>query len=163
MAVFGKGKRKSKSLDVEAIVATHSNGEPTPPVLDTNMVTPENENTDTKAAQEGIKKAERQMKRDAELEAKYSHIKPGSVRAVPKGTDIDGTQSKGRMCTVVCIDCGAERTVNVQDAFQVKRCRDCTKVYTQAKQKARRAERTAARKAKAEAAATTENGDGNAA
>ena len=32
---------------------------------------------------------------------------------------------KPKTVTITCIDCGAERIIATQDAFQVKRCKDC--------------------------------------
>jgi len=48
---------------------------------------------------------------------------------------------------ITCCDCSALREVNVQDAFQVKRCEACQKKYRQAK----RAERIKRKRAEAKA------------
>ena len=37
--------------------------------------------------------------------------------------------------TIVCVDCGAERTVAVQDAKQVKRCVACQEKYRKVQRK----------------------------
>ena len=42
-----------------------------------------------------------------------------------------------RFTTIKCIDCGADREIHVQDAFQVKRCVACQKKYRNAKRLAR--------------------------
>lgn len=36
---------------------------------------------------------------------------------------------KGTTMTINCMDCGIERVIKVQDAFQVKRCVDCQKKF----------------------------------
>ena len=36
---------------------------------------------------------------------------------------------------ITCLDCGATRTVAIQDAKQVKRCTACQEVYRKAQQK----------------------------
>lgn len=44
---------------------------------------------------------------------------------------------KAKQVAIVCVDCGEERMVASQDAFQVKRCTDCQKVYRNNKRKER--------------------------
>ena len=56
---------------------------------------------------------------------KYSHVVSGSVREVKAGSKVDGiVAAHGRICKVKC-KCGKTRTINVQDAFQVKLCLNC--------------------------------------
>jgi hypothetical protein len=70
----------------------------------------------------------------AHLYNKYSHIKPGSIFRVKniKGDDTPNwkkkkIQIKGQVrCVIVC-ECGNEREIKVQDAFQVKKCIECKK------------------------------------
>jgi len=51
------------------------------------------------------------------------------------------------LVSIRCIDCGAERLIKPQDAFQVKRCVDCQHTYRKAKRAAaRRAKRAAQRR-----------------
>ena len=38
-----------------------------------------------------------------------------------------GKTTTGNVCTITCVDCGAERIVKVQDKFQVTRCIACQK------------------------------------
>ena len=106
-----------------------------------------------KQAEKAAREAEREEKRRLEMEGKYPHVVPGSLRLVPKGEVADGVTSKGRMVTVACVDCGTHRTVNVQDAFQSKRCRPCYQAALKRRQKDHRAES----KAKAPSVVVAEN------
>lgn len=45
-----------------------------------------------------------------------------------------GIMVRGKTVTIKCCDCGAERIIKPQDAFQVKRCVDCQKKYRRKKQ-----------------------------
>ena len=49
--------------------------------------------------------------------------------------------------TINCVDCGKERVIKVQDAFQVKRCVDCQKKYRNRRRAERRREKRAQEKA----------------
>lgn len=52
---------------------------------------------------------------------KYKHVVPGSVKEVKPGTVVDGVKAvHGRVCKIKCQESGKLRTINVQDAFQVK-------------------------------------------
>jgi hypothetical protein len=44
-------------------------------------------------------------------------------------------EPKQAMTTIKCIDCGTEREIKVQDAFQVKRCVECQNAYRKAQRK----------------------------
>lgn len=48
-----------------------------------------------------------------------------------------------RFVTIKCIECGAEREIHVQDAFQVKRCITCQKKHRNVKRLARLKEKRA--------------------
>ena len=64
---------------------------------------------------------------------------PGSVKLVEPGTKVDGIVAvHGRVCQIKCMETGKIRTINAQDAFQVKYC-----VEVQAK---RSSERTSLRR-----------------
>lgn len=52
-----------------------------------------------------------------------------------------------KLITINCEDCGAERLIKPQDAFQVKRCEDCQKKHRNAMRAQRRREKRAAEKA----------------
>jgi hypothetical protein len=139
--VFGKGK-KSK---LQTAIAVLSGEEP--PVPEAMMTTTEEPRVATakpsseeKAAARAAAKVERDAKKNAAIESKYAHVVPGSVRSVPRGEVVDGVASKGKMCTVACVDCGAHRQVNVQDAFQAKRCRGCYQNHLKDRQRTRRQE-----------------------
>lgn len=38
-------------------------------------------------------------------------------------------EHKAKTTTIECVDCGEERTIATQDAFQVKRCEDCQRKH----------------------------------
>jgi hypothetical protein len=80
----------------------------------------------------------------AEFYGKYPQVVPGSVREPTTADTKAVTHCHGKVCTVRCLDCGTERTVNLQDAFQSQRCQTCKAASV----KARRQERRAARDAK---------------
>lgn len=48
-----------------------------------------------------------------------------------------GKWAYGPTTTITCIDCGAERTIKIQDAFQVTRCIPCQKRAQNAKRNAK--------------------------
>ena len=104
------------------------------------------------------KKETRAERRLREFYAKYPHVVAGSVREPTEADLAQLSKCHGKVCTVVCIEegCETERVINVQDAFQSKRCAACQKKHTYNTRKARRQARAAARaeaKAKAEAEA----------
>jgi ribosomal protein L37AE/L43A len=45
----------------------------------------------------------------------------------------DGTVLHGKTTAINCKDCGAERIIKVQDAFQVTRCKSCQQAFTKAR------------------------------
>lgn len=99
------------------------------------------------------KKAKKEKKSDSKLTdfyQKYPHVVKNSVRDVAKGEEVDRGEllptlvSKGKLCTVECLDCQTTFEVNVQDAFQSKRCPRCKRNAV----KERRAQRKQARAAK---------------
>lgn len=47
------------------------------------------------------------------------------------------------LTTIACVDCGASRTIKVQDVFQVKRCEDCQKKHRNTLRSQRRKEKLA--------------------
>jgi NAD-dependent SIR2 family protein deacetylase len=44
----------------------------------------------------------------------------------------------GRVCEIVCLSCGEKRVVNLQDARQVRFCKECKKVADREKSKVAR-------------------------
>jgi hypothetical protein len=100
-----------------------------------------------KAKKEKGKKSDSKL---ADFYAKYDHVVKGSVRDVAKGEEVDRGEllppvvSKGKLCTIECVDCQTSFEVNVQDAFQSKRCPKCKRDAV----KQRRSDRKKARAAK---------------
>lgn len=70
---------------------------------------------------------------------KYPHVVPGSVVEVSAGEKVGGVHSHGRRCQVTCSECSSTREVNVQDAWQVKRCDEHQKLAARKKAAQRRA------------------------
>lgn len=58
-----------------------------------------------------------------------------------------GKISTGKTVVITCIDCGAERIIKIQDAFQVKRCVACQKKATNRKRYENRKKNKALKKA----------------
>ena len=101
------------------------------------------------------RKAEKDAKKWAEFYKKHSHVVDGSVR---EPTDADKAaldHIHGRVCDIKCVDTGELRTINVQDAFQVKRSVAAQKVHLKKQRATRRAEKAAARKAREANESTT--------
>ena len=74
-------------------------------------------------------KDDKQAAKDTAFYAKYSWVVPGSVRdSTPEDTKVLKYVHK-RVCLIrcQCCQCGRNRLVNTQDAFQTKRCAACTK------------------------------------
>lgn len=87
-------------------------------------------------------KETREERRLREFYAKYPHVVAGSVR-LPTAEDkalLD--HCHGKVCDIECVDTGELRTINVQDAFQVKRTVEAQKAYL----RRRRAERAKQRR-----------------
>lgn len=80
-------------------------------------------------------------------EPKAKEPKPEPVKV----TLTSGAEVTGPVTTIKCADCGAERVIKIQDAFQVTRCCTCQKRAVRArryeKKKAKLAEARAAAKA----------------
>ncbi len=91
-------------------------------------------------------KTTKKAKDYADFYKKYSHVVKGSVREPTKEDLKVLTKCHGRVCTIKCTDCGTERVINVQDAFQVTRCPACKVKAAKEARKARRAKKTKARK-----------------
>lgn len=108
----------------------------------------------TDEAKKTEEKKEKKSKRanEADLIAKYPHVKAGSLR-------FDEEVNK-QTVTIICIDCGAERDVHTSDLFQVNRCVECAKKYRKARLKAKRdaakAEKDAAKTETADETVETE-------
>lgn len=84
-------------------------------------------------------RADRQLR---EFYEKYPHVVAGSVR-VPKAKDKKLLEHcHGKVCDIKCVDTDELRTINVQDAFQVRRTVVAQALYL----KQRRSERAKARR-----------------
>lgn len=83
-----------------------------------------------------------------EFYKKYPHVVPGSVRD-PNAADKKALGSKchGKVCTIKCVDTGAERVINTQDAFQVKRCETAQQEFLRQRRAERRLAKSKAKKA----------------
>ena len=78
---------------------------------------------------------------------KYPHVVKGSIKEVPKNSIIDGIKAvHGRICKIKCTETGCSklRTVNVQDAWQVKFCADHQKKRARTKAAKNRKEKKSA-------------------
>ena len=65
----------------------------------------------------------RKLDKDTKFYRKYKHVVAGSLQTVKPGSKVSGFKAThGRVCTIKCVECGKERVVNAQDAFQVDRC-----------------------------------------
>jgi len=70
-----------------------------------------------------VKQATKKKFNEEAFYRKYPHVVVGSVKEVAAGTKVDGiVAAHGRICQIKCIETGKLRTINVQDAFQVKYC-----------------------------------------
>lgn len=62
---------------------------------------------------------------EASFYQKYLWVVPGSVKEVKPGTKVDGVvAAHRRICQIKCVETGVLRTINTQDAFQVKYCEE---------------------------------------
>lgn len=84
----------------------------------------------------------------AEFYSKYPHVVSGSVRE-PTASDKKslGAKCHGKVCDIKCMDSAEKRTINTQDAFQVKRTEESQLKYL----RRRRAERRTEKKEKKQA------------
>lgn len=96
-------------------------------------------------AQASGKKPCRAERKLAEFYAKYDHVKPNSVRHPNTKEAAQMTKCHGKVCTIMCEECGTERVINTQDAFQVRYCVDCQAKRTKEIRKTSRKRRLARR------------------
>jgi hypothetical protein len=89
-----------------------------------------------------IKKA-KEEKKTRDWEAKYAHVVPGSTREDRKVST--GKHGHGKVCVIRCEMCQAERTINVQDAFQVRYCEAHADMAKKVRQQERREEKKVAK------------------
>lgn len=87
--------------------------------------------------------AAKEAKKQEEWLAKYPHVVKGSIR---KAEGIStGKKGHGKVCTIRCEMCKAERTINVQDAFQVRYCSVHAELAKKIRQKDKREEKKLAK------------------
>lgn len=111
------------------------------------VVSLEDARTKKPAQKSGQSAADRKL---AEFYKKYPHVVTGSVRE-PTSEDkkVLGAKCHGKVCTIKCVDTGELRTINTQDAFQVKRTAEAQEKFLRRRRAERRAEKKA-KKAKAQ-------------
>lgn len=145
-------------LGSQAKVEPQSVQAPTPPPQATNVVDINEARKAAKpkpkpdAKKPKAKKAAKPKKAKSdsnEWYAKYQWVVKGSVRE-PTAADKKALGSKchGRVCTVKCVDTGAQRVVNTQDAFQSKRSPEAQKKFMRRRRAERRQTRKDAKAAK---------------
>ncbi len=84
-----------------------------------------------KGGKNGRKKSTKTATKSKKFDAaafykKYSHVVKDSVKEVTPGSTISGVKAvHGRICKIKCKKDSKTRTINVQDAFQVKFCVTC--------------------------------------
>lgn len=70
---------------------------------------------------------------------KYPWVVKNSVKEVEPGTIVDGVKvAHGRICKIKCQETGKTRTVNVQDAWQIKYTKEVQKRLQQERASQRR-------------------------
>jgi hypothetical protein len=80
---------------------------------------------DLKAKQAALKGATKLAGWEDKTAARNPCYVRGSVRAASAGDEEELGHVHGQVCTIRCQVCGEARTVNKQDAFQVRFCRAC--------------------------------------
>ena len=79
---------------------------------------------------------------------KGSNPEIGMTRKLSRHITVANTNKQTpKLIVINCCDCGAERTIKVQDQFQVKRCPECQKAHRNAMRRAKRAEKKAQQQA----------------
>jgi len=103
-----------------------------------------------------LKEAQSLAKWEAETRAINPQYVFGSVRKPTAEDEAALGHSHGRVCSIRCLSCGEERTVNLQDAKQVVYCKFCKKDADKAKSKTKRASKRLAGKSVADIQAEIE-------
>jgi len=140
-------KRSNSSVDAEAartLLSGNSNvvGIDTARKLKTKTAkTPVDK---ASAAKKPGSAAERKL---AVFYSKYAHVVAGSVREPTAEDRKVLSKCHGKVCTIKCVDTGVARTINTQDAFQVKRTAEAQVKYLRTRRSELRTERRAAKEA----------------
>ena len=83
-------------------------------------------------------KVEEQQAPVVEVQAPVEETKVPEVKEAPVPVLLSsGKWAYGPTTTITCEDCGAERIIKIQDAFQVTRCIPCQKKAQNAKRNAK--------------------------
>ena len=100
------------------------------------------------AEAEATKRAEEEAKKVEVKVVKGSDPEIGMTRKLSRHITIANMNKQTpKLIIINCCDCGAERTIKVQDQFQVKRCPECQKAHRNAMRRAKRAEKKAQQQA----------------
>ena len=106
------------------------------------------------AEEEAIKRAEAEAKRaeeeavEAKKVARKADPEIGMTNKLSQHITVANMNKQTpKLIVINCCDCGAERTIKVQDQFQVKRCPECQKAHRNAMRRAKRAEKKAQQQA----------------
>lgn len=89
---------------------------------------------------EGKKKKKKKSFDEETFYTKYPHVVRGSIKEAERGSvpADTGVQTHGRICIIACEDCGKERIINIQDAFQTRYCIEHQKSRARARAKEKR-------------------------
>ena len=92
-----------------------------------DLATLKNLTEELAAKKRAVKDAEELADWEQKTSARNPAFVPGSVRS-PSIEEISVLgHTHGKVCTIRCQACGETRTINKQDAFQVRYCKDCRK------------------------------------
>jgi hypothetical protein len=89
------------------------------------------------AQERAIAKAAKDAEKSEAKLARYPQYVVGSRREASADDLMVGLGIHGFVATVKCQGCGIERTVNTQDVFQSKECKDCRRVSKKARELAK--------------------------
>ena len=105
-------------------------------------------------AAKAAKRSESEVKRAEEEAAKAKKVvrkadpEIGMTRKLSRHITVANMDKQTpKLIVINCCDCGAERTIKIQDQFQVKRCPECQKAHRNAMRRAKRAEKKAQQQA----------------
>ena len=141
--VFDSAKKPEASLEFPGVMNQVKENAEKQEVAETKPVKTTKEKTMTKRTRKSpTKKTTTPKEKDyTEFYKKYPHVVKGSVRD-PNAADTKVvSESHGKVCTIKCVECKTERTINCQDAFQVKHCLECKDKLVKARRAQRRAKR----------------------
>jgi hypothetical protein len=88
-----------------------------------------------------VKQAQALREWEQKTKKRNSQYVVGSLRAPKKDEAAELGHCHGQVCSIKCEVCGVVRTINKQDAFQVRFCKEHKNAARKAKAKARRLEK----------------------